>query len=148
MPKATHASVDDYIASLPEDRRAALQTVRKTILKNLPKGYAEELSFGMPAYVIPLRDYPKTYNKQPLMLAAIASQKNHMAVYLMGVYSNPKIETWFNKAWAKTGKKLDMGKSCVRFRALDDLPLEVIGDVVGKIPVKDLIAAYELSRTK
>ena len=121
-------SVDAYLAELPPDRRLAIEAVRNEILRRIPEGYEETMGFGMIAYVVPLEIYPDTYNKQPLMYAALANQKNHMAVYLSAIYGSDSHRARFEAAYAATGKRYDCGKSCVRFRTLDDLPLEVIGD--------------------
>jgi hypothetical protein len=126
-------TVDEYLANLPADRRAALERVRETVNANLPSGYEEGIGWGTITWSVPLSRYPDTYNKQPLCLAALASQKNYMALYLMTVYGDTKLSAWFKKAFADAGKKLDMGKSCVRFKTLDDLPLDVIGEVIGKV---------------
>ncbi len=139
-------SVAAYLAELPEDRRAALEAVRSVILKNLPKGYQEGMQYGMIGYFVPHSVYPSGYHcdpKQPLPFAGLASQKNHMALYLMCVYADPEYETWFRKAWKATGKKLDMGKSCVRFKRIDNVPLPVIGQAVKRVPVKRFIEFYE-----
>lgn len=141
----------EYLASLPEDRRKALAAVRKTMQAHLPKGYVEAMQYGMPGFVVPLKTYPAGYlgkKDVPLPFAGYASQKNYMAVYLMNVYGEPKLETWFKAAYAKSGKKLDMGKSCIRFKKLEDLPLDVIGQAVAKTSVADFIAAYEAGRLK
>jgi len=138
-------AVEAFFGKLPEDRRAALKAVRETIRANLPEGY-EELVGGMISYVVPLSRFPKTYNKQPLMLASLASQKSHMALYWMGGYMVPELEEWLREAFRKAGKTLDMGKSCVRFKALDDLPLDVIGEAMGKLPVEAYIAQYEKAK--
>ncbi len=138
--------VTAYLASLPEERRAVLQAVREVILQNLDGDYEEGMQYGMIGYYVPHSVYPAGYHcdpKQPLPFAGLASQKNHMAVYLMCCYGNPGHEEWFRKAWAKTGKKLDMGKSCVRFKKLEDLPLDVIGQAIARVPAKDFIAHYE-----
>lgn len=142
--KAT--TVDQYLAALPEDRRAAISAVRNVILKNLDKGYAEGMQYGMIGYAVPHSVYPAGYHcdpKQPLPFAALASQKSHMAVYLMCVYGQPDQENWFREAWAKTGKKLDMGKSCIRFKKLEDVALDVIGEAIRRVPAKAYIAHYE-----
>jgi hypothetical protein len=139
--KAT--SVEGYLAELPADRREALQAVRATILKNLPKGYEEGMQYGMIGYFVPHSVYPPGYHcdpQQPLPFVALASQKNYMSIYLM--FDN-EFEAWFSEAWAKTGKKLDRGKSCVRFKKLDDVPLKVIGQAIKRVPVKKLITHYE-----
>jgi uncharacterized protein YdhG (YjbR/CyaY superfamily) len=140
------ATVDDYLASLPEDRREAVAAVRDVVNANLPDGYEEAMSFGMIGWGIPLSVYPDTYNKQPLGVVALASQKSHMALYLMGVYTVPGLEDWLRRQYDDRGLKLDMGKSCLRFRRLDQLPLDVIGEVVARVTPKDYIAAYESAR--
>ena len=113
------SSVDQYLVELPDDRRNAIETVRDAILRSLPDGYVESMNWGMIAYEVPLAVYPDTYNGKPLMYAALASQKNHMAVYLSGVYADPGARDEFHERYRETGKKLDMGKSCVRFRSID-----------------------------
>jgi hypothetical protein len=142
--KAT--TVEQYLASLPEDRRAAISAVRDVILENLDEKYEEGIQYGMIGYYVPHKVFPAGYHcdpKQPLPFAALASQKNHMAVYLMGVYGQPEQEKWFRDAWAKTGKKLDMGKSCVRFKKLEDVALDVLGETIRRAPAKAYIAHYE-----
>lgn len=139
------STAEDYLASLPADRRAAISAVRDVVNANLPQGYEESMVYGMISWVVPLSVKPDTYNKQPLTVASLASQKGHMALYLMGVYGNKRVDLWFRKAFASAGKKLDMGKSCVRFKALDDLPLSVIGEVITKIAPAELIAAHDLA---
>lgn len=144
--QSTAATVEQYLAELPEDRREALQAVRSAILKNLPKGYEEGMQYGMIGYFVPHSVYPPGYHcdpKQPLPFAGLASQKNHMAIYLMCLYSDGEHEAWFRKAWADTGKKLDMGKSCVRFKRIEDVPLKVIGQAVRRVPPKKFIEHYE-----
>lgn len=139
-------TVKEYLASLPDDRRAALEAVRTEILKNLDADYEEGMQYGMIGYYVPHRVYPDGYHcdpKQPLPFAGIASQKNNLAIYMMCLYGDPKMLAWFQKEWAKTGKKLDMGKSCIRFKKLDDVPLEVIGEAIARVPAKDFIASYE-----
>lgn len=142
------STVDEYLASLPEERREAIETVREVILANLPDGYEERMAFGMIGYVIPLSRYPKTYNGQPLGIAALASQKNHMAVYLHNVYSDPEVAEWFMKAYSATGKRMDIGESCVRFKKLEDLPVELIGQAIARTPVDKYIERYEASRRR
>ena len=139
-------TVDEYLKQLPEDRREALQTVRQTILKNLPKGYEEGIQYGMIGYYVPLSLYPPGYHcakNTPLPFMGLGSQKNHMAFYCMGIYSNPEEEALFRQAWVDTGKKLDMGKSCVRFKKIEDVPLPVLGKTVKRITVKKFIQHYE-----
>lgn len=139
-------TVEQYLAELPDDRRDAIETVRDTILVNLPEGYVEEMNFGMITYSVPLATYPDTYNGQPLMYAALANQKNHMAVYLTGVYADEDQRDAFLDKYRETGKRLDMGKSCVRFRRIDDLPVELIGDTIAETDVDSFIEVYEASR--
>lgn len=144
--KAT--TVKAYLAELPPDRREAIEAVRATILKNLPKGYEEGMQYGMIGYFVPHSIYPAGYHcdpKQPLPFTSLASQKNHMAVYMGCIYGNPIELKKFLAAWEKSGKKLDMGKSCVRFKKLEDLPLKVIGDAIKRVPVKKFIEFYEKS---
>ena len=146
MAKSSANTVEDYLAELTEDRRAELETVRRVILDNLPSGYQESMQFGMIGYVIPLERYPKTYNGQPLTYAALASQKNYMSLYLMNVYGDPDTEQWFTEQYKASNKKLNMGKSCLRFKKLEDLPLELIGQVIARTSVYDFIGRYEASR--
>lgn len=136
--KAT--SIDAYLSRLPADRAAQITRVRETILDHLPEGYEETMNWGMITYQVPLSVYPDTYNKQPLMYAALASQKNYMAVYLSGLYMSEEKYQAFEQAYRETGKRFDAGKSCVRFRTLDNLPLELIGKTIASIPMADFIA--------
>src|SRR5690606_8428068 len=122
-------------AELPEDRRKALEAVRKVIRKNLPQGYKEGMQYGMIGYFVPHSVYPPGYHcdpKQPLPFAGLASQKGHMSLYIGGAYMLPELETWFRKAWTADGRKLDMGRACGRFKKLDDVPLEVVGEAVKR----------------
>jgi hypothetical protein len=144
--KSTAATVEGYLTNLPPDRREALSAVREVILANLPKGYEECMSCGMVGYVVPHSLYPKGYHcnpKLPLGFANLGCQKNYMVLHLMAVYGDPKTEQWFRKAWEATGKKLDMGKACVRFKRLEDVPLEVVGQVIARTPVNAYIARIE-----
>jgi hypothetical protein len=139
-------SVEEYLQALPPDRRVAISAVREVILANLPEGYEECMLYGMIGYVVPHSLYPAGYHcdpSLPLGFACLGSQKNHMALHLMSVYGNPATEAWFRKTWLATGKKLDMGKACVRFKKLEDVPLAVIGQVFARTPVKTYIAAVE-----
>src|SRR5688500_1059225 len=139
-------SIDAYLAELPDDRRKVVEAVRAVILDNLPAGFEEGMQYGMIGYYVPLERYPVTYNGRPLGVAALASQKRHLSLYLMGVYGDDGESTWFRERWEETGKKLDMGKSCVRFRRLEDLALDVVGEAIARTSVDDFIAAYERSR--
>ncbi|MCF7921739.1 MAG: DUF1801 domain-containing protein [Candidatus Marinimicrobia bacterium] len=136
--KAT--SIDAYLNSLPADRAEQITRVRATILDHLPEGYEETMNWGMITYQVPLSVYPDTYNKQPLMYAALASQKNHMAVYLSGIFMYEEKHRAFEQAYRETGKRFDAGKSCVRFRTLENLPLDLIGKTIASIPMADFVA--------
>ena len=141
--KATN--VKDYLASLPEDRRVAIEVVRKVILKNLDKDYEEGMMWGMIGYAVPHRVWPLGYHcdpKKPLLMAALASQKNNMTVYLMPVYSEKTEREWFQKAWKETGKKLNMGGCCIHFKRLEDAALDVIGEAVRRTPAKAYLENY------
>ena len=144
--QSTATTVDEYLGSLPDDRRDAIERVRDVILANLDAGFEEAMNWGMITYQVPLETYPDTYNGQPLMFASLASQKNHMAVYLMSVYSDHVTATEFEEAYRATGKKFDMGKSCVRFRRLEDLPLDLIGSTIAATSAQDYIDLYERTR--
>ena len=133
-------TVEEYLSKLPDDRRAAIEAVRRTILANLPDGYEEVINWGMITYQVPLETCPDTYNGEPLMYAALASQKNHMAVYLTGIYMSDEARAKFEAAYKATGKPLDVGKSCVRFKKLDDLPLPLIGESIASEDVDGFVA--------
>jgi hypothetical protein len=149
------SSVAEYLASLPEDRRKIVEAVRKVIRANLDKNYEEGMQYGAIGYYVPHKVFPAGYHcdpKQPLPFAALASQKNYLSLYLMGVYCGcgegpgaaltPQAK-WFREAWARTGKKLDMGKACVRFRKLEDLALEVVGEAIRRVPAERYIEQYQ-----
>jgi Domain of unknown function (DU1801) len=140
MPRA-------YLDSLPEERRRQVSKVRAVIRRNLPRGYVETMNWGMITYEVPLRRFPDTYNGQPLAYAALASQKRHMAVYLSGIYGSPELQTWFEQAYRATGLRMDIGKSCVRFTAIDQLPLDLIGEAIAAVSVDQFIAMHEASRS-
>ena len=142
--KAT--TVEEYLAEQSLEKREALSAVRRVILDNLPEGYAEVMQYGMISYVIPLARYPKTYNKQPLAYISLAAQKRYLSIYLMGVYCDTETESWFVQRYRASGKRLDMGKACVRFRTLEDLPLDLVGEAVARTPVADFIEIYETAR--
>lgn len=148
--KAT--SVAAYLASLPADRRAAVEAVRAVIRKNLDPDIEEGMQYGMIGYFVPHRVYPAGYHcdpKQPLPYAGLASQKQHLSIYLMGLYNGlggseeTSHSEWFRSAWAKAGKKLDMGKCCVRFKRLDDVPLEVVGEAVRRVSAAAYVRSYD-----
>ena len=141
-------TVEDYLADLPDERLEAIEAVREVILANLPEGYEEAMNWGMISYQVPLDRYPDTYNGQPLMLAALASQKRHMAVYLTGVYADQESRDRFLAAYRETGKRLDMGQSCVRFRTLGELPIELVGEAIAEFEVDEFIALQERVRKR
>ena len=146
MVQSRATTVADYLAELPPERRTAIEAVRRVVRRNLPPGYQESIQFGMIAWCVPLKRYPKTYNGAPLMYAALASQKSYMSLYLMCVYAHPGDETRFAEKFRATGKKLDMGKACIRFKSPDDLPLELVGETVASTSVEAFIALYEKAR--
>jgi len=140
-------TVEGYLAELPADRRADIETVRRVILDHLPDGYEEVVQHGMLSYVVPLERSGDTYNGQALAVVSLANQKRYMSLYLLGVYGDEGTQAWLRERWAATGKKLDMGKSCLRFRTLDDLDLGIVGEAVARMPVDDFLAMYERARS-
>jgi hypothetical protein len=149
MARSAAKTVDQYLAELPPDRRAVVEPVRNLVRRHLPKGYAETMNWGMISYEIPLERYPDTYNGQPLGYVAIAAQKNYVSLYLMGAYADPASVERLNEAFRSAGKRLDMGKSCIRFRTLDDLPgPQVFAELVESITPERYIALYEASRRR
>lgn len=148
MAQSSPTTVKEYLDSLPADRRKTLSAVRRVVRANLPAGYQESMGYGMIGYTVPLKTYPNTYNGQPLCYAALASQKNYCTLYLMAAYGDPAQRRALEQAFKKAGKKLDMGKSCVHFKTVEDLPLDDIGRLIAGISVERYIAAYEASRKK
>jgi len=148
MVQSQAKTVEEYLDELPPDRGEVISRVRRVILENLPDGYVESMNWGMISYEIPLKDHPNTYNGQPLAYAALAAQKNYNALYLMGVYGDARKEARLREGFEQAGLKLDMGKSCVRFRKLEDLPLDVIAEIIASLPPQDLIAIYEKHRKR
>ena len=140
------ATVEDYLAALPDDRRKALGAIRDTVNANLDDGFAEGMEYGMVTWGIPLDRYPKTYNGKPLGVVSLASQKNHLALYLMCLYADDGLEEWFRQQYVDRGMRLDMGKSCVRFKSLDEVPLDVLAELLRKVTPEQHIARYEESR--
>lgn len=140
-------SPDEYFASLPEARQAAMTALRNCINKNIPKGFEERMSYGMVGWVVPHSTFPGGYHcdpKLPLPFVNIASQKNFIAIYHMGIYGSPELLKWFTTEFPKHSKaKLDMGKSCMRFKKPDDIPYKFIGELMKKMTVKDWINQYE-----
>ena len=148
MVRSAAATVEEYVQELAPDGREDIQAVRELVLDNLPPGYVETMNWGMITYEIPLDRYPDTYNGQPLMYAALASQKRYMSLYLMCVYSHQESRIRFEERFKASGKKLDMGKSCVRFRRVEDLPLDLIAETIAGTSVEDYIRFYEASRRR
>ena len=145
----TASTVDQYLAALPADRRAALSAVRKVINENLPDGYEEGMQFGMIGWYVPLSMYPAGYGenpKVPLPFLALASQKSGMVLHFLCFYGHPTLSTWFTSEYKKSGKKLDMGKGCVRFKSLEDLALDVVGRTVARVSVEEHMANYQAAR--
>ncbi|HEY3383732.1 MAG TPA: DUF1801 domain-containing protein [Vicinamibacterales bacterium] len=148
MAKSTAANVKEYLAELSPERREFVAALRNAIVRSLPKGYRESMGYGMISYAIPLSRYPKTYNGQPLCYAALASQKGYVALHLMSVYMNPAAEKALQSGFRKAGKKLDKGKACLRFRTLEDVPIEVIEETIGSVSVDEYVSQYEAGRRR
>lgn len=143
------STVAEYLAALPADRRAALSGVRQVINDHLPEGYEEGMQFGMIGWYVPLSLYPAGYGENPnvpLPLVAVASQKSGMVLHFLCFYGNPTLSTWFASEYKKSGKKLDMGKGCVRFKSLDDLALDVVGRTIARVSVEQHMANYRAAR--
>lgn len=140
-------SVEEYLNAVPEERKEAFNKLRQTILDNLPEGFQEELNYGMIGYVVPLSIYPSGYHTSaggPLPFCNLASQKNFIGFYHMGLYADPKLQAWFMERYEQDAKyKLDMGKSCVRLKKMDDIPYQLIGELIAKITPEDWIKTYE-----
>lgn len=141
-------TVTAYLAGLDPDRREVVSAVRDVVNAALPDGYEEGIQYGMIGWMVPLERYPKTYNGQPLGYVGLAAQKRYYSLYLNSVYSGSVAEEDLRRRWEAGGRKLDMGKSCLRFRTLDDLDLDLLTEVVASTPVEEFIAAYERSRTR
>jgi len=143
----TPKSVASYVDALPAERKAAFKKLRQVIKKKLPKGFKEVLNYNIPSYVVPHSIYPDGYHcdpKLPLPFMSVASQKNFIALHHMGIYSDPKLLAWFQKEWPKhMDTKLDMGKSCIRFKKVETIPYELIGELAAKMTVKDWVARYD-----
>ena len=146
MVSSNAPTVDDYLAELPPERRSIVASVRDLVRRNLPEGYQETMNWGMISYEIPLERYPNTHNKQPLSYAALAAQKNFYTLYLNAAYQDANGKKRLEREFTKAGKKLDIGKSCLHFKQLEDLPLDVIAKVIGSTPPEKFIEIYETSR--
>lgn len=140
MVSTSTTTATDYLASLPQDRREVISAVRELILRNLPEGYQETINWGMLSYEVPLETYPDTYNKKPLSYVGLAAQKNYNSLYLMSVYQDPADYQELIKAFDGMGVKPNMGKSCIRFKKLDQIPLEKIARLIAKTSVQDFVA--------
>jgi uncharacterized protein YdhG (YjbR/CyaY superfamily) len=141
-------TAEEYIAALPQDRRTPIAEMRSLVKKNLPKGYVEFVTGGMIYYGIPLKRFPDTYNGHPLCYVALAGQKNYCSLYLMSVYGSKKYEATLRDAFTAAGKRLDMGKSCVRFKTTDDLPMDAVGQIIASISADKWIEIYQSSRKR
>jgi len=141
-------AIEVYLDALPDDRRAIIERVRSVILDHLPTGYEEAMRFGMITYEVPLSTYPKTYNKQPLLYAGLAAQKQYTSLYLTSIYLGEDSAAAFEREYRATGKRYDVGKSCIRFRKLDDLPLDLVARAIASTPVDQFIQQTEAARTR
>ena len=139
-------TVSEYLKRLPPDQRRSLSAVRKVVRDNLPEGYQEGIGWGAIAYAIPLKDYPDTHNGQPLCIAALTAGKSSCSLHLLAAYGHPETRRWLEEQFRKSGKKLDMGKACVRFKQPDDLPLDAIAKLIAKVTPDKYIRLYEASR--
>jgi hypothetical protein len=148
MATSKAATVEEYLAELPAERRDVVSKMRALVTRNLPKGYNETMNWGMICYGIPLSRYPDTYNGEPLGYVALAAQKNYYALYLTVPYMDPEQAKQLAEAFKRAGKKMDMGKSCLRFKKLDDLPLDAIGRLIASTPPETLIAHHEAGHAK
>jgi len=148
MATSKAATVEEYLAELPAERREVVSKVRAIVRRNLPKGYDETMQSGMISYGLPLSRFPDTYNGEPLGYVALAAQKNYFALYLMAPYMDPEQRKLLESAFKRAGKKMDMGKSCLRFRKLDDLPLDAVGEIIASTPPEKLIAHHEAVHAK
>ena len=148
MVSSRATTVADYLAELPAERRAEIEKVRDIVNEALPPGYREGMGFGMIGWVVPLADYPVTYNDQPLAYAGLAAQKNYNALYLNCVYASTERAERLRERWKAAGKKLDMGKSCIRFKRADDLALDVVRDEIASTTPEQFIAIYEAARRR
>lgn len=146
MARSTATTPEAYLAELPDDRRRELAALRDLVLRALPAGYREEMRWGMISYEVPLERYAGTYNGQPLSYLALAAQKSHLALYLNCAYADPARREWLEGRFREAGKKMDMGKACLRFRRAADLPLESLAELIADIPPEGCIRMYEAAR--
>jgi hypothetical protein len=146
MVSSSATTVDGYLAELSEESRAEIETIRDVILDNLPDGYVETMRWGMITYEVPLETYPDTYNGKPLMFLALAAQKRHLSLYLTNVAFVPGGEDRFRERYLATGKKLDMGRSCLRFRKADDIAIDLVAETIRATPLDEFIEGYEAGK--
>ncbi len=146
MVSSSAPTVAQYLASLPPDRRAVMVKVRTAVKRAMPKGYKESMGYGMIMWSVPFSVLPDTYNGHPLCYVALAAQKRHFALYLMGCYGDARLMAELRAGYKAAGLKLDMGKSCLRFKSLDDLAPDVVGRVISRVPMATYVAIYQQSR--
>ncbi len=146
MVQSNAKNVEEYLEELDEEKRNVISKVRDVVLENLPEGYKETMNWGMISYEVPLSTYSDTYNDKPLMFAGLAAQKNHYSLYLTPVYQSEALKRWLLKQFEKENKKIDMGKSCLRFKKIDDLPIKAVGQLIKRITVQKFIDIYEESK--
>jgi hypothetical protein len=139
----TPVTPQEYLAQVPDARRELVGAIRRTIIDHLPEGFEETIEFKMLSYVVPLERFANTYNSRPLPVVSLANQKQYVSLYLMGIYADDREREWFVDAWKATGRRLNMGKSCVRFKRLEDVPLDVVGQAVARVSIDDIIQAHE-----
>ena len=147
MATSTAATVQEYLEELPDDRAAVVAQVRDLVNASLPPGYVEGMLYGMPTWMVPLETYPDTYNGKPLAYVSLAAQKNYYALYLMGVYSDSAEEARFREQWLARGTKLDMGRSCLRFKGMADLHEDLVAEVIAAVPMDDFIEKARAARS-
>ena len=141
-------TVAQYISEIPESQRGEVKIIREMINKNLNQGFVETINWGVISYEVPLATYPDTYNKKPLSFAGLAAQKNNISLYLMCIYQDPSLMVSLEEEFKKIGKKPNMGKSCIRFKSANDIPVKAIGKIIKKVTLKKFIKEYENSRVK
>jgi len=146
MATSTAATVQDYLDELPPDRAAVVSRVRDLVNASLPSGYEEGMLYGMITWMVPQSFYPDTYNGKPLAYVSLAAQKNYYALYLMGIYADPAREAWLRDEWVARGTKLDLGKSCLRFRGVDDLHEDLVAQVIAAVPMEAFVEQARAAR--
>ena len=147
MATSTAATVEEYLEELPEDRAAVVAAARELVNASLPPGYVEGMLYGMITWSVPQEVYPDTYNGKPLAYVSLAAQKNHYALYLMGVYADSAEEARFRERWVARGTKLDMGKSCLRFKHVEDLHADLVAEVIAAVPMEEFVQRAKAARS-